>query len=96
MLVFYRTKDCPGCQGIQSAIEAMNQVYKVILVDKGAIDITGAPPDLEPPVLIDNTEIFQGRGNILMHLEELEEFKTQWYKFQSDVCHCDDDYDVIQ
>ena len=94
MLVFYRTKECPGCQGIQSTIEAMHQPHRVMLVDKGAIDIIGAPPDLKPPVLIDNTEIFQGRDNILAHLEKLEEFKTQWYKFQSDACYCDDEYDM--
>jgi hypothetical protein len=26
----------------------------------------------------------------IAHLEELEQFKELWYKFQSDACYCDE------
>jgi hypothetical protein len=42
------------------------------------------------PLLIDEGKIIQGSKNIINHLNELEEFKNQWYKFQSDVCYCEE------
>lgn len=95
MLIFYRTEDCPGCKGIQSTIEAMRLAYKVVIVENGPISAPGIPSGMTPPVLVDEKETIQGRKNILAHLEELEEFKGQWYKFQSDACYCDEEGNII-
>jgi hypothetical protein len=44
---------------------------------------------------MDDKEIIQGKDKILAHLEDLEGFKEQWYKFQSDACYCVEEGNVI-
>lgn len=95
MLILYRTKDCPGCKGIQSTIEAMALAHKIVIVKNGPISLPGIPSGMKPPVLVDEKEVVQGKENILRHLEELEEFKEQWYKFQSDACYCDEEGNIL-
>ena len=46
------------------------------------------------PLLIDEEKIFEWPADVINHLIELEKFKNEWYKFQSDVCYCDDDRNV--
>jgi hypothetical protein len=48
------------------------------------------PSGVSLPVLIDEDGVFEGAGAILDHLRELEALKDLWYKFQSDVCYCED------
>jgi hypothetical protein len=43
------------------------------------------------PAMDDEGKLYQGIDAIMKHLEELEAFKEQWYKFQSDACYCDED-----
>jgi len=95
MLIFYRAKDCTGCKGIQSTIEAMRFAHKIVIVKKGPLRAAHIPPGTKPPVLVDEKEVIQGRENILRHMEELEDFKEQWYKFQSDACYCDEEGNIL-
>jgi hypothetical protein len=39
--------------------------------------------------LVDDGRVIQGAGAIFVYLEELEELKRVWLKYQSDVCYCD-------
>jgi glutaredoxin len=93
MLKFYRTSDCPRCGHIQDALEKLNIVHEVIQTEK-AESIEGLPQGMKLPVLVDEEKLFEGSEAILRHLEELEEFKTEWYKFQSDSCYCNDQGEV--
>lgn len=95
MLIFYRTEDCLGCKGIQTALEEMRLAHKVIIVKNVPITDGEVASGMRPPVLVDEKEIIQGKDNILKHLEKLEEFKEQWYKFQSDACYCDEEGNII-
>jgi hypothetical protein len=91
MIKFYRKKDCPKCTGIQEALEELVLAHKVIVVE-GKGELKGTFPEgTRLPVMDDEGKLYQGIDAIMAHLEELTEFKEQWYKFQSDACYCDED-----
>jgi hypothetical protein len=52
------------------------------------------PANAKLPLLTDEGEIFEGPENIINHLNYLQKFKEQWYKYQSDVCYCDENGNV--
>lgn len=83
MIHLFRTQDCPRCARIQDALEAMAVAHQVTVCDPDA--------DRELPRLEDDGETVVGADAILQHLDKLEAFKEQWYKFQSDACYCSDD-----
>lgn len=90
MITFFRTKKCRGCSAIQEALEELCIAHKVILVDDDHGHTSSLPAGTRPPVLVDGDEIVQGIDGILVHLQELEDFKALWEKFQSDACYCDE------
>lgn len=94
MITFYRSPDCPRCGHIQEALEKMAIAHNVIEVNS----INDLPSDLDGvkalPVLIDGEERIEGADDILKHLEKLEAFRKEWYRFQSDACFCDKNGDV--
>lgn len=95
MITFYRTKHCKGCQGIQTILEEMTLAHEVVIVEKSNEDIPGLPPGIRPPAMMDDKELIKGKRAIFAHLEEMEGFKEQWYKFQSDACYCDEEGNII-
>jgi hypothetical protein len=52
------------------------------------------PENTRLPVMADGDEIIQGLDRIFHHLEELENFKAERDKFQSDACYCDDEGNI--
>lgn len=94
MIVFYRTKNCPGCQSIQETLEEMVLAHRVVIVEKGEDSWEQLPGGVTPPVLVDDKETIQGSKNIVKRLEKLEKFKALWEKFQSDACYCDEEGNV--
>ncbi len=93
MLKFYRTSNCPRCRRIQDALEDLNIVHEVILTARPE-SVADLPKGIKLPVLVDEGKLFEGSEAILKHLEELEEFKAEWYKFQSDSCYCNDQGEI--
>ena len=94
MIKFFRTDNCPGCQDIEDALNELCLACEVIVV-KGRDDIPlSVPVSTKLPFLVDENVLIQGYKKIIEHLEGLEEFKSQWYKFQSDACYCDDAGDI--
>ena len=87
---FFRTENCAGCDTIQEVLEDMCIAHEVIIVDEKEKSSKSLPNAIDPPVLADNGKIVQGAENIIDYLDELEEFKELWYKFQSDACYCDE------
>ncbi len=91
MITFYRTRKCESCAAIQDALEELCVAHETLLLE--------APEDLpaelaetcRPPVLVDGRDVLCGSAEIVAHLEKLERFKELWYKYQSDVCYCDED-----
>ncbi len=89
MITLYRTPDCPRCSRIQEALEKMALAHQVVIVK----DRDDLPDDLKSakalPVLVDGGERIEGAEPILAHLEKLDSFREEWYRFQSDACFCD-------
>ncbi|MEJ2049323.1 MAG: glutathione S-transferase N-terminal domain-containing protein [Calditrichota bacterium] len=94
MIRFYRTKDCPDCSAIQETMEDLSLAHKVVMVKDRAELPVEIPKNTRLPVMEDGEEIIQGHDQILHHLEELENFKAEWDKFQSDACYCDDEGNI--
>ena len=75
---------------IQETLDEMAIACRSVALD----DRHELPEDLRGrklPLLVDQDRVFQGGEAIIGHLSELEKFKKQWYKYQSDVCYCEDD-----
>jgi len=93
MLKFYKTEGCTGCQDIEDALKELCIEHQVTVV-KETNDIPSfIPSGTRLPFLVDEGLLLEGTDDIIDHLSELEEFKDQWYKFQSDACYCDEEGD---
>ena len=87
-MTLYITTDCDTCTQVREALDELALAHEtVILPAQGTSD--RLPGGAEPPVLVDDGRVIQGAGHIFAYLEELEEFKSVWLKYQSDVCYCD-------
>jgi len=94
MIKFFRTESCPSCRDIENALKELCLAHEVVVV-KAEDDIPASvAPDTRLPFLIDGDKLIQGSNNIIAHLSELEEFKSQWYKFQSDACYYDEEGNI--
>jgi glutaredoxin len=94
MMTFFRTEDCKGCGAIQEALRHLCMAHETVVVSSEAELPAEAAGHGGPPILVDEHEVIGGSRQIIDHLEELERYKSQWYKYQSDVCYCDDEGDV--
>ena len=90
MIRFFRTENCPGCQDIENTLKELCMAHEVVIVKEKKDIPPFVPSDTKLPFLTDEERLIQGSNNIIDHLSELEEFKSKWYKFQSDACYCDD------
>ncbi|OHB80447.1 MAG: hypothetical protein A2Z25_08855 [Planctomycetes bacterium RBG_16_55_9] len=94
MIKFYRTRQCSGCAAIQDALEELCMAHETVVLESP----NDLPPELAdagcPPILVDGRDVIQGSKEIIAHLEELEQFKELWYKFQSDACYCNEQGDI--
>jgi hypothetical protein len=68
--------------------------HKVELIHNKYDKTSKLPEGTTLPVLMDDDELFEGTEAIEHHLEELEEFKALWDKFQSDACYCNEKGEV--
>ncbi len=87
MIVFYRHKNCRGCEAIEDAIEELAVPYKAV-IEPAEKEL---PAGTKLPVVVDEGRVVEGMRAIIAYLEELEGFIKIWYKYQSDVCYCDED-----
>ena len=90
MITLYRTDPCPRCDDIQEWLESRSLAHQIKTVSKGVFTPEGVDWELHPPVMIDDNNVYEGSDAIGEHMQELEEFKAEWEKFQSDACYCDE------
>lgn len=93
MLTFYRSKNCPGCIQIEETLKKLVLAHRIVEVSNRKELPEVFTKETSLPVMIDNGEVIQGYDAILNHLEQLEQFKELWDKYQSDACYCDEDTD---
>lgn len=94
MIEFFRTQNCPACQVIEDLLKKIRAAHKTVIVNKNDDIPDSVPAGTKLPFLIDEKKIIQGSRNIIEHLSELETFRNQWYKFQSDACYCNESGDI--
>lgn len=94
MIILFRRTDCPSCAEIESRLEEMVIAHKIVIFEKDKQINSPVTENTRLPALLDGEKTFCGKESILEHLEELEKFKTEWDKFQSDACYCDDEGDI--
>jgi glutathione S-transferase len=90
MLKLYCRDECPRCASIEEDLERLTVASEVVRLAPGQRLPEELPRDARLPVLVDGDEAFQGSDAILERLEEMEGFKKLWYKYQSDVCYCEE------
>jgi hypothetical protein len=87
MIVFYRHKDCRSCGAIEDALRELAIAHKVV-IEPSEKEL---PVWAKLPVLRDEDKVVEGVKAIIAYLEELEGVIKIWYKYQSDVCYCNED-----
>ncbi|GAB4379663.1 MAG: hypothetical protein Kow0042_29280 [Calditrichia bacterium] len=93
MLILYKKSHCPECGEIEDRLNELVLAYQVEVFDSPP-GTESAGDSMSLPALQDGEQIFKGKSAILKHLEELETFKQEWDKFQSDSCYCDDEGNI--
>ncbi len=91
MIVLYCRSGCPRCTSVREALEDLAIDARVVEVAEGAALPDTLPSGARLPVLTDEGKTYRGGAAILEHLAELRLFKEEWYRYQSDVCYCDED-----
>ncbi|MBD3223377.1 MAG: hypothetical protein GF313_01505 [Caldithrix sp.] len=94
MITLYRKTNCELSDRIEDKLKAMVLAHQVKIVDSDNEDQAERYDTESVPVLVDEGRQFAGEEVIMEHLRELENYKSDWDKFQSDSCYCDDDGDV--
>ena len=84
----YRHKECCECGAIQETLDELVMPYETLYPKDATRQVPGEDGRL--PVLVDEGRRFVVRDPILRHLEELRQFREQWYKYQSDACYCEE------
>jgi glutathione S-transferase len=87
MIVFYRHKDCRGCDTLEEALKELCIAYKPV-TEPAEKEL---PAGSKLPAVADEGRVIEGSKAIVAYLEEMTGYAELWRKFQSDVCYCDED-----
>jgi glutathione S-transferase len=87
-MTLYITADCSTCTQVREALDELALAHETVVLPAGGKS-DRLPEGTQPPALVDDGRVIQGAGAIFVYLEELEELKRVWLKYQSDVCYCD-------
>lgn len=87
---FYRHRECSKCESIEETLDDLVLAHTTVVI-KDYPKTNALPVDTQPPVLVDDETVYEGEDDILQHIDELKEFRDKWYKYQSDVCYCQDE-----
>jgi glutathione S-transferase len=79
---------CWTCSRIRQSLGELAIAHEVVVVPRGG-QAARLPKGARPPVLLDDGRIIQGSRNIFAYIDELQELKRVWLKYQSDVCYID-------
>ncbi len=90
MVKLYCRADCPRCRSLAEALRDLAIRCDIVRVPPGEPVPAQLGEAAELPVLTDEDGAFRGSQAILGHLDELEGLKEDGYRFQSDVCYCEE------
>lgn len=89
MIKLFRRHDCPPCAEIEATLKDLVVAYQVITVDIDEIGET-LGPTVTLPAIKENGRTISGPVAISAYLKELEQFVSEWQRFQSDSCYIND------
>lgn len=91
MIALYRTREGDGGAAVEERLAELCLAHETVVAESAADLPEGLCDAGGLPVLVDEHDVFVGAEAILGHLEALEAYRAQWYKYQSDVCYCDEE-----
>ena len=94
MIMLYEPKNCQSCRTIEDMLTDLCMPFDVSVIENRDVPVNELPDGTKLPVLKDEEKVFEGPENIIDHLNDLQTFREQWYKYQSDVCYCDENGNV--
>jgi len=80
--------NCRTCSKVRESLSELAMACDVVVVPQEG-QTNRLPQGAHPPVLIDGDKVVQGSPDIFSYIDELQEFKREWLKYQSDVCYMD-------
>jgi len=87
-MTLYITDNCGTCLQIRESLDDVAIAHETIVLPRQ--EWAGQVPEgTEPPVLIDDDDVVQGSRSIFACIDELRHLRSDWLKYQSDVCYCD-------
>lgn len=95
MLTLYVVPDCTSCATLRDALDDLAVSHETIEVSNPSELPASLGHDHTLPLLVDKDDLIEGTRAVLDYLETFEEFREQWYKFQSDACYCDEQGHVL-
>ena len=90
MIELYRSPSDRAGLEVEETLKQLVVAHRVIVLDLSQPPVP-LPSDTSLPALKDKDEIITGSTNIATYLKELEQFISDWRKFQSDACFIDED-----
>ncbi len=84
MIKLYRSASCPDSADIEAVLQDLVVAHQIITVEPDQFDTP-------LPLLQENSRTISGRVAITIYLKELENFVTDWQRFQSDACYINED-----
>ena len=90
MTTLYCREGCPACEALVDELEKLAIRHKVARIGRREELPSELPPGTPLPVLMDEDRLFAGAQEVLARLAELEEFREDWYRYQSDACYCNE------
>lgn len=93
MIKLYIKNNCPECREAEERFRELVLAHKTVNVEN---EETGLNINLEElPVIEDEGKIIKGDKQISEYFDSMENYISEWYKFQSDVCYVDENGDLI-
>ena len=87
-MTLYITANCDTCTRVRESLDELALAHETVVVPPEGKSAR-LPEGTQPPVLVDDDRVIEGAGDIFAYMEELEELKRVWLKYQSDVCYAD-------
>ena len=80
--------NCWTCSKVRESLSELAMACDVVVVPQQG-QACRLPQGTHPPVLVDGDKVMQGSPSIFSYIDELQELKWEWLKYQSDVCYMD-------
>jgi glutaredoxin len=89
MIKLFRLRDCSPCAEIETTLKELVVAHEVITLETDEAH-AALGPEVALPAIKENGRTISGPAVISAYLKELEQFVSEWRRFQSDSCYIND------